>query len=149
MKNSKLTLFLLLIGISLMISSCGTKGKDNYDAGVKLFEEQKYRESIAELQKAVEENPEFGEAYMYMGRAYNLLQQYDLSIENYQKALGIFRQGKFNAGVPNLNDDAKIKQIVEVWMPYSQIQQKIQKGIPLTDIEIQKQEEILKRLNPK
>jgi len=139
-------LFLL---ITVLIIGCGTKGKGSYDEGVKLFEEQKYRESITELQKAVEENPDFGEAYMYMGRAYNLLQQYDLSIDNYQKALGIFRQGKFNAAVANLNDDAKIKQIVEVWMPYSQIQQKIQKGIPLTEIEIQKQEEILKRLNPK
>lgn len=97
----------------------------------------------------MKENPEFGEAYMYIGRAYNSLQQYDASIDNYQKALGIFKQGKFNASVDNLKDDKKMMQIEEVWMPYSQIQQKIQKGIPLTDIEIQKQEEIIKKLDPK
>ncbi|MEO8209921.1 MAG: tetratricopeptide repeat protein [bacterium] len=149
MKKLRFTFLILTILISLALSGCGTKGKDSYDAGVKLFEEQKYAGAISNFKKTVEENPDFGEAYMYMGRAYNLLQQYDLSIESYQKALGIFKQGKFNAGVANLNDDAKIKQITEVWMPYSQIQEKIQKGIPLTDIEIQKQEEIIKRLNPK
>lgn len=149
MKKLKCLGILFITGIALILSGCGTKGKQSYDTGAKLFEEQNYRESIVKMQKAVEENPDFGEAYMYMGRAYNLLQQYDLSIENYQKALGIFKQGKFNAGVSNLNDEGKIKQIEEVWMPYSQIQQKIQKGIPLTDIEIQKQEEIIKRLNPK
>jgi tetratricopeptide (TPR) repeat protein len=128
---------------------CATKGKENYDAGVKLFQEMKYRDCIPEFQKALDQNPDFGEAYMYMGRAYNLLQQYDQSIDAYQKALGIFRQGKFNASVENLPDNEKVKQIEEVWLPYSQLQQKIQRGIPLTDIEIQKQAEIIKRLNPK
>lgn len=114
-----------------------------------MFQEKKYSECIPYFQKAVDENPDFGEAYMFMGRAYNSLQQYDLSISAYQKALGIFKQGKFNAGVDHLKDDKKVPQIEEVWMPYSQIQQKIQKGIPLTDIEIQKQEEIIKKLDPK
>ena len=139
-------LFLL---ITVLIIGCGIKGKGSYDAGVKLFEEKKYGESIIEFQKTVAENPDFGEAFMYMGRAYNSLQQYDLSINSFQKAMGIFKQGKFNAAVDNLSDDKKINQIEEVWMPYSQIQQKIQRGIPLTDIEIQKQEEIIKRLDPK
>ena len=132
-----------------MLYGCGTKGKQSYDSGVKLFEEMKYRESITEFQKAIEENPDFGEAYMYMGRAYNLTQQYGLSINSYQKALGLFREGKFNASVKNLNDENKVKQIEDVWLPYSQIQQKIQMGIPLTDIEIQKQQEIIKRLDLK
>ncbi len=118
--------FVLLVSSIILIGGCGTKGKQNYDAGVILFEENKYRESIAEFQKALVENPDFGEAYMYMGRSYNLIQQYSLSIDSYQKALGIFKQGKFNATVRNLNDENKIKQIEEVWLPYSQIQQKIQ-----------------------
>lgn len=140
---------LLIIILILIISGCSTKGKESYDAGVKLFQEKKYNESVPDFQKAINENPEFGEAYMYIGRAYNSLQQYDLSIAAYQKALGIFKQGKFNAAVDNLKDDKKIEQVEKVWMPYSQIQQKIQKGIPLTDIEIQKQEEIIKKLDPK
>ena len=133
----------------LLISGCSSKGKESYDAGVKLFQEKKYQDCVPEFQKAISENPEFGEAYMYLGRAYNSLQQYDLSIDAYQKALGIFKQGKFNSSVDNLKDDKKIPQVEEVWLPYSQIQQKIQKGIPLTDIEIQKQEEIIKKLDPK
>lgn len=140
---------LLILFTAVILIGCATKGKDSYDAGVKLFQEKKYQECVPDFQNAVKENPEFGEAYMYIGRAYNSLQQYDASIDNYQKALGIFKQGKFNASVDNLKDDKKIMQIEEVWMPYSQIQQKIQKGIPLTDIEIQKQEEIIKKLDPK
>ncbi len=140
---------LLIIFFVFILTGCSNPGKESYDAGVNLFQEMKYRESITDFQKATEENPDFGEAYMYMGRAYNLLQQYDSSINNYQKAIGIFRQGKFNASVTNLPDNKKITQIEEVWLPYSQIQQKIQQGIQLTDIEIQKQSEIIKRLDPK
>lgn len=143
MKN----LFLLII-ISIF-TGCSTPGKDSYDNGVKLFQEMKYRESLPDFQKAISENPDFGEAYMYKGRAFTLLQQYDSSINNFQSAIGIFKQGKFNGDVKNLPDNKKIQQIQEVWLPYSQLQQKIQQGIPLTDIEIQKQAEIIKRLDPK
>jgi tetratricopeptide (TPR) repeat protein len=132
-----------------ILTGCGTPGKDSYEAGVQLFQEKKYNECVPKFQQAVKENSDFGEAYMMMGRAFNSLQQYDLSIDNYQKALGIFKQGKFNASVDYLPNDRKVKQIEEVWLPYSQIQQKIQKGIPLTDIEIQKQEEIIKKLDLK
>jgi len=149
MINRKLIVSSFIFLLILTISGCSIKGIESYEAGVKLFQEKKYNESLPEFQKAVKENPDFGEAYMFMGRTYNSLQQYDLSIDAYQKALGIFKQGKFNASVDNLNDDKKIPQIEEVWLPYSQIQQKIQKGIPLTDIEIQKQEEIIKKLDLK
>lgn len=141
--------YLLLFITAIILTGCGTKGMESYDAGVLLFQEKKYNECISEFQKAVEENPDFGEAYMYMGRAYNSLQKYDLSIDNYQKAVGIFKQDKFNARVENLPNDKKVMQIEEVWLPYSQIQQKIQQGIQLTDIEIQKQEEIIKKLELK
>ena len=140
---------LFLLFIIFIFAGCGTKGEDSYKEGVKLFKEMKYNECIVQFQNAVQQNPDFGEAYMYMGRAYNLLQQYGLSIDNYQKALGIFKEGKFNASVDYLPDNKKIQQIQEVWLPYSQIQQKIQQGIQLTDIEIQKQAEIIKRLDPK
>lgn len=139
---------IILFLISFFIG-CGTKGSESYDAGVKLFQEMKYRESIVDFQKAIDVNPDFGEAYMNKGRAFTLLQQYDSSINNYQSALGIFKQGKFNASVNNLPDNKKVAQIQEVWLPYAQLQQKIQQGIPLTDIEIQKQAEIIKRLDPK
>ncbi len=141
--------YILLIFIACTISGCGTKGEDSYNAGVKLFQEMKYRESIPDFQKAIDENPDFGEAYMNKGRAFTLLQQYDSSINNYQAALGIFKQGKFNASVDHLPDSRKVAQIQEVWLPYAQLQQKIQQGIPLTDIEIQKQAEIIKRLDLK
>jgi len=145
----RLLFLFIIVFLAVAISGCSTIGKKSYDSGVQLFQEMKYRESIPEFQKAIDENPDFGEAYMYMGRAYNLQQQYDLSIDAYQKALGIFRQDKFNSSVTNLPDNRKVAQVEEVWLPYSQIQLKIQKGIPLTDIEIQKQAEIIKRLDPK
>jgi len=145
----KLLYAIIICVIFSAIYGCGTKGNESYNAGVQLFQEKKYNECIPKFQQTVQENPDFGEAYMMMGRAFNSLQQYDLSIDNYQKALGIFKQGKFNASVDYLPNDRKVKQIEEVWLPYSQIQQKIQKGIPLTDIEIQKQEEIIKKLDLK
>ena len=145
----KLLYAIIICVIFSALYGCGTKGNESYNAGVQLFQEKKYNECVPKFQQAVQENPEFGEAYMMMGRAFNSLQQYDLSIDNYQKALGIFKQGKFNASVDYLPNDRKVKQIEEVWLPYSQIQQKIQKGIPLTDIEIQKQEEIIKKLDLK
>ncbi|MDQ3193972.1 MAG: hypothetical protein M3P82_03120 [Bacteroidota bacterium] len=148
MKNVKLLISFLLVAL-IISSGCETNGKKSYDTGVQFFQEKKYKESIPEFQKAIDINPDFGEAFMYMGRAYNLLQQYDLSIDAYQKALGIFKQEKFNSNVDNLPDNRKIAQVEEVWLPYSQIQLKIQKGISLTDIEIQKQAEIIKRLDPK
>jgi tetratricopeptide (TPR) repeat protein len=141
--------YILLFLTALIFTGCDTKGMVSYDAGVKLFQEKKYSECIPDFEKAIQENPDFGEAYMYIGRAYNSLQKYDLSIDAYQKSLGIFKQDKFNAKVENLPDNKKIAQVEEVWLPYSQIQQKIQKGIQLTDIEIQKQEEIIKKLDPK
>ncbi len=141
--------YLYFFVIISFFTGCGTKGMESYDAGLNLFKEKKYNECVVEFQKAANENPEFGEAYMFLGRAYNSLQKYDLSIENYQKALGLFKMNKFNVKVDNLDDNEKITQIEEVWMPYSQLQQKIQKGIPLTDIEIQKQEEIIKKLDPR
>jgi len=144
----KILLSVILLAL-VVYSGCGTKGMESYDAGVNLFQEKKYNECVVEFQNATVENPDFSEAYMYLGRAYNSLQKYDLSIENYQKALGLFKQGKFNVKVGRLNDEEKITQTEEVWMPYSQLQQKIQKGVPLTDIEIQKQEEIIKKLDPK
>lgn len=140
---------LLVIFFILIFTGCVTKGSDSYDAGVKLFQEMKYRESIPDFDKAISENPDFGEAYLYKGRAFTLLQQYDSSINNYQQALGIFKQGKFNGNVLNVPDNKKVSQVQEVWLPYAQLQQKIQQGIPLTDIEIQKQAEIIKRLDPK
>ena len=145
----KLLYAIIICVIFSALYGCGTKGNESYVVGVQLFQEKKYNECIPKFQQTVQENPEFGEAYMFMGRAYNSLQQYDLSIDSYQKALGIFKQGKYNASVDNLPNDRKVKQIEEVWLPYSQIQQKIQKGIPLTDIEIQKQEEIIKKLDLK
>ena len=145
----KLLYAIIICVIFSALYGCGTKGNESYVVGVQLFQEKKYNECIPKFQQTVQENPEFGEAYMFMGRAYNSLQQYDLSIDSYQKALGIFKQGKYNASVDNLPNDRKVKQIEEVWLPYSQIQQKIQKGIPLTDIEIQKQEEIIKKLDRK
>lgn len=140
---------LIILFSIFILTGCSTKGSDSYNAGVNLFEEMKYRESIPDFDRAITENPDFGEAYLYKARAFTLLQQYDSSINNYQQAIGIFKQGKFNGDVKNLPDNKKIQQIQEVWLPYAQIQQKIQQGIQLTDIEIQKQAEIIKRLDPK
>ena len=68
-------LFSLLLA-GWLISSCavipglGPTAQSEFDEGLALFNQGKYQEAIARFQKATELDPNFGRAYLYMGRAY-------------------------------------------------------------------------------
>jgi tetratricopeptide (TPR) repeat protein len=57
-----------------VISCTGLRTKDpaqsEFDIGLSLFNVGKYEESIPHFQHATELNPEFGKAYLYLGRTY-------------------------------------------------------------------------------
>ena len=77
--------------------------KNNYEAyyyrGCARINAQKYKEAIADLEKAVELKPDYADAYFNMGRSYYMLNDEDKACENYKLA------AKY--GRPNLEDYLK------------------------------------------
>ena len=85
MKHSKsISIFLFVIFINLLIS-CGGLGvkrtaQSEFDSGLSLFNQGHYEESIQPFVRATKLVPEFGRAYLYLGRAY-------LNLGKWQEAL--------------------------------------------------------------
>lgn len=85
MKHSKLiSIFLCVIFINFLISCAGLGVKktaqSEFDSGLSLFNRGQYEEAIPHFERATELVPEFGRAYLYMGRAY-------LNLGKWQEAL--------------------------------------------------------------
>jgi tetratricopeptide (TPR) repeat protein len=85
MKHSKLiSIFLNVIFISFLISCAGLNVKKTaqceFDSGLSLFNRGQYEEAIPYFERATELVPEFGRAYLYLGRAY-------LNLGKWQEAL--------------------------------------------------------------
>ena len=64
-----------LLAALVFLSSCSTLGRfkpgyESFDRGVALFNQGHFAEAVPHLERATRENPEFGEAYFYLGRAY-------------------------------------------------------------------------------
>jgi len=75
MTYPKLTcIFLSVIFVSFLISCAGTDVKktaqSEVDSGLSLFNQGHYQESIPHFEQATRLVPEFGIAYLYIGRAY-------------------------------------------------------------------------------
>jgi tetratricopeptide (TPR) repeat protein len=63
---------------------------------------QMLREAIGHLKEATRIHPNYKNAYLLLGNAYNYLQEFDQSIESFQKALNIdpaYRDAKRNLGI--------------------------------------------------
>ena len=77
--------------------------KNNFEAyyyrGCAKINATKYRDAIADFEKAVELKPDYADAYFNLGRIYYLLDDEDKACENYQLA------AKY--GRPNLEDYLK------------------------------------------
>ena len=77
--------------------------KGNYEAyyyrGCTRINAKKYKEAVADLEKAVELKPDYADAYFNLGRVYYLMQDGDKACENYKLA------DKY--GRPNLEDYLK------------------------------------------
>ena len=72
MKNRVIALLTLA---TIFLSSCATLGRfdpayDSFDRGLALFNQGNFADSVPYFERATRQNPEFGEAYFYLGRAY-------------------------------------------------------------------------------
>lgn len=73
MKKRRAIVTLLLAGC--LASSCSVLGRfdpayESFDRGLVLFNQGHFAEAVPYFERATRENPEFGEAYLYLGRAY-------------------------------------------------------------------------------
>jgi tetratricopeptide (TPR) repeat protein len=73
MKSSIATTFLALALV--FATSCASLGRyspayDSFDRGLALFNQGRFDAAIPYFEDATHENPEFGQAYFYLGRAY-------------------------------------------------------------------------------
>ncbi len=64
-----------LVFAMIFSSSCTLLGRfdpayASFDRGLALFNQGHFAESVPYFERATRENPEFGEAYFYLGRAY-------------------------------------------------------------------------------
>ena len=65
----------LLIAATIFLSSCATLGRfdpayESFDRGLALFNQGHFADAVPHFERATQQNPEFGEAYFYLGRAY-------------------------------------------------------------------------------
>ncbi len=73
MKNRIAMTFLALA--MMFTTSCASLGRfspgyDSFDRGLALFNQGRFDAAIPYFEDATHENPEFGQAYFYLGRAY-------------------------------------------------------------------------------
>jgi tetratricopeptide (TPR) repeat protein len=72
MKRNIPAAWLLLI---VFLGSCATLrhfqvGQATFEQGLALFDQGKFQEAIPYFQRATADNPDFGQAYLYLGRSY-------------------------------------------------------------------------------
>lgn len=65
----------LLTVATIFLSSCASLGRFNpayetFDRGVALFNQGHFADSVPYFERATRQDPEFAEAYFYLGRAY-------------------------------------------------------------------------------
>ena len=66
---------ILLAFVMTLTSACATLGRlgpahNSFDRGLSLFNQGRFVESVDYLEDATRRDPEFAEAYFYLGRAY-------------------------------------------------------------------------------
>ena len=79
----------LLAVLALALSGCGglTEAEEHFKAGVKLQEQGRFEEAIAEYDEAIRLNPQNGQAYDNRGGSYFILGQHQRAIADYDEAI--------------------------------------------------------------
>ena len=79
MKNS--IKFITLLAIAMLLSSCGKKPEEMFQAGLKNYHEEKYLFAIEFFEKALKIEPENIKAKFYLGMSYKKNGQIDKALE--------------------------------------------------------------------
>jgi tetratricopeptide (TPR) repeat protein len=71
----KSRLAMIILALLLPITSCATLGRlspahDNFEQGLALFNQGRFAASVPYFERATRQDPEFAEAYFYLGRAH-------------------------------------------------------------------------------
>ena len=81
---------ILLTGLALAAVACsGSEATEHYNRAGELLDQQKWEEAIAELDQAIELDPDFASAFVNRGNAYFGLEQYEQAIADYDKAIAL------------------------------------------------------------
>jgi tetratricopeptide (TPR) repeat protein len=114
-------IFIVLV-VSLLLSCAGLKSKtdvqEEFDLGLSLFNRGKYEEALPHFEKAIEIDPEFGRAYLFIGRSYlnlgkwreavpSLRTAYRLSPEETKKEIEDMLIDLLLKNLPRINEDTK------------------------------------------
>lgn len=72
--RNKLAMLSFVLGAAFL-TSCSTLGRfgpgyDNFETGMTLFNQGRFAAAIPYLEDATHENPNYAQAYLYLGRAY-------------------------------------------------------------------------------
>jgi hypothetical protein len=73
----------LLVGLAALCAGCGGTGEyqQRYDAGVQYLNRGEHRKAVAELEQAVEANPDSVDARLKLGDAYTGTKQFDEALD--------------------------------------------------------------------
>lgn len=73
--------FLLVVCLALAVAGCGHwAASEDFDKGIAYFNQGNYEAAVPYFQKATITDPEYAEAYMYLGRSYLNLRQWTSAI---------------------------------------------------------------------
>jgi tetratricopeptide (TPR) repeat protein len=72
--------------LALLLGGCATMrpfraGQASFERGLVLFDQGRFEEAIPYFREATADNPEFGEAYLYLGRSYVSTRRWRESIQ--------------------------------------------------------------------
>ena len=79
-----------VLAVALLVNSCGllpgmiSDAQYEFDQGLALFNNGRYEEAVRRFQRATELDPNFGRAYLYLGRSY-------VSLKRWRQALSPLR----------------------------------------------------------
>jgi tetratricopeptide (TPR) repeat protein len=117
----KRRLVLLSILFAFAVSSCSALGRFNpgyasYERGLALFNQGRFEESVDYFERATRENPEFAEAYLYLGRAYVSQSKWRAAIPPLRTAFRLSPRGA-QQEIMNLIVDATFAAVVNDFNP--------------------------------
>ena len=121
----------LLIALGIISHSVKSPAQEHLDKGEQFFRSARFEEAIKEYKLAIDANPQFADAYMYLGDRYYRMGQYHLAIPYFEESISLhpsqfayrflgdaYRNvGKYNEAIETYRKALKIDPNYEVSPP--------------------------------